>query len=44
MNTKDVEKLIALIENTDIMEVELQNKEAKIKILRNGSGQSRYNQ
>jgi len=34
MNTKDVERLIALIENTDISEIEYQNKDDRIKITR----------
>ena len=34
MNTKDVERLIALIENTDITEVEFQTKDDRIRITR----------
>ena len=34
MNTKDIEKLIELIENSDISEIEFQSKDDKIKIKR----------
>jgi acetyl-CoA carboxylase biotin carboxyl carrier protein len=35
MNTNDIEKLVALIENSDISEIEYQNKDDKIRIKRN---------
>lgn len=38
MNTKDVERLVALIENTDISEIEFQNKEDRIRIKRQVEG------
>lgn len=34
MNTKDIERLIAMVENTDIEEIEYQSKEDKVRIKR----------